>query len=723
MARKRKEAEAVESPLAGLAEGGAMSLPAEKAHDAAAYAALSLEVLNRALAGGMKAVDAARYQELIASNCESNTGMTLGEVQRSGADGLARFMGLMETSEAELVQVEAAIAGIDDIRVSEDQKKKWVELIHRVVALQHRAREDAAVFFVYVCREQEGGSEGVFKMAPLHIKMFEVWNDPKFQHSQVEAPPGHAKSTLFMGQIAWSIGCWPHERHIFVQDTDEKAKKAVPVLRDIIRQSRYRAVFPAVRVIRRGDEEEEKDGGVKELVKSRAENSSRRFTVTGGSFMSKDATLEGWCGMARNQGAGCEKLWGDDLVPEEARNWPSVIRGVEQKWFGVWMRRLRNPSSWTNRARIIGHPWNERDLLETNRRRWQAGQLPTWRIATFPVLDDAAGIPVPIWDKFTAEHLLTERMNDPVMYALQYQLSAVSMSAQRVRWLRFYNSQANGALTTERDRLLLETLDRSSRFLSIDPASGSLGAGASEIGVVEPIITPSGFAFIADAWFIRGAGFEDWVIGRVHDAHVRGRPYEAVLIESQGGMAWGASLFVENLIRRLKEEKGMTQAQLPEFITPGVRGAGGQNKPKMLRLLNCKGYLETGMVRFAGQRCKRKNEALAADDTYVTWIPGGTVDRLRQDIVSFDGTHRSDGIDALTQWILYYRDRLKNPDLAAEVIREARSAVVVVPSAALAAFRKMLEESGPDGKAAGPIDEAKFMAALARRGTAVRNVA
>ena len=98
---------------------------------------------------------------------------------------------------------------------------------------------------------------------------------------------------------------------------------------------------------------------------------------------------------------------------------------------------------------------------------------------------------------------------------------------------------------------------------------------------------------------------------------------------------------------------------IPDIITPGTRvGNAVHDRNKLKRLGECSGYLATGRVRFAGRRMwnrKDKGEKQPCDK-----IPASRIAILCDHILNFDGTNNSDAVDSVSQFILFYADRLKS---------------------------------------------------------------
>jgi hypothetical protein len=654
MVRRARKSEPLDEPESASDAGlePLAFIPPEKRTDPNAYVQAGLSISNAAYAGKIKAVDAARLKDFLSSDCESNTGIGLEDAQREKIDPLLRVKNLFESSEAELLALEEAVreaAAADPFVLN-----KWLDMIRRTLRLQRLAKADPVLFFVYVCRDQEDGA--ILRMRPFHCKFFRVWFNKEYRHSMLWAPPGHAKSTCLRGAIAYEIGTSPQLRHYFVTDASDKATKETRRVKAIVKSKRFSALFPDVRVLGKSEGEED---------------SATRFSVTRPNWQSKESTFEAGGYLTRVQGSGFDRIWADDIVPQSAMTQPSIRRDVQASWDGVIEQRIRNTS--IANIRITGHPWHENDLLCNIQRRVKAGSLPGWLVETeaFAIKDGADGRPIPIWpERFSVEHLESKK-NNPILYSLQYRLCQQIESMRAIRWLKFFPTDQPTLDAVPEYKARLDVIRTGERWLSVDPSATAL-RGSSETGIVEAFLTQQAngkLMYITDAWFLRlavddsgGEEYNDlrgFLLDRILKADP---PYTGIIIEAQGGIKGMTSAFIGD-IRRVLREKGFKHE--PQITAPGTRISTRTNTSKLDRLHECKGLLERGLVRFAGSGMATDNRMSPTGKTYrFVQTPGTGVCALTDQILSFTGTNRGDGVDAATQLILKFAPVMETEPVA-----------------------------------------------------------
>ncbi len=604
-----------------------------RSSDPQVYVDAHTEVLNAAGEGRISAIDATRHQQLIAANCLSNTSIPLEDAKRERMAPLLRFKGLLKTSKEELKLVRKAVMEIDVIEMDEDEKKKAVALIDEAIALQKECRDHPAKSWVYIGRDQETGE--VFKMAPVHICFFRVWNNPDYQNSMIMAPPGHGKTTCLRGQVIWEVGQDPKLRCLLMYDQDGKAKKEVLTIKKLMRSDRFRALFPEVVVLGRGESEED---------------SNRRFTVSRKNWMSREPTIEGAAITSQINGNGYDRLYGDDFCPPDVRHYPAVRRDRNERWTAVVEERMRNPLK--ARTRIICTPWHEEDTSGIIAREVRAGRMKNWLLGIdeFAIKDDEAGLAIPIWsDRYDSDYFENKKDRLGSLYTLNYRLMPREEKERKITRLWYYDSknEANNA-----------RLQTGEFFMSIDPAA-SAEAGSSDTGIIEAVIAPSGYAFIINVWFHHKSPTDmlEWIVDRIIEKAEEGAPYKVLIMEAQGGIKGMVNMWTQ-IIPDMLKEKGYNLRL--EIQTPGTRYSGMvRNVGKGKRLKEVAAYIDNGIIRFAGEifskgyGFKRTHRA----------IPGSRMEIFRDHLLNFDGTHNTDAVDALTQWILRNRDNIKNPNI------------------------------------------------------------
>lgn len=629
-------------------------IPKDRAGDPAVYVDKYAEVVNAALEGKVSDIAAKRLMDILKDACEKTTGVVLEDAAKSRVDPVEKVLScesMLECTEHELVAAEAAYHKIDDIRLTEEAKKKFSRLVRRTIRLQHEARMDPAKFTAYVGRDSEDGS--VFSFADIHIFFFDVWNDVHYPNSLIMAPPGHGKSTLLRHYVCWCIGKRPERRVLYLTDESDKACREVRTARRIIASLRYRAIFPHIRILGRAEKEQD---------------TFERFTVSRPNSTSREPTLEGHSIMSNFNGKGYDLIVGDDFSSPEVRNQEYLRRIITERWTSIVEERTRNPA--TARIMVICTPWHEDDTACVLSRQIQEGRLKRWRceIDRFRIRDDAQGRAVPIWGKFDSEFLEEKKVRlGEIRYNCNYRLVARTQGTQVVRFLSWYHSIPNHKMTTEKDRELLRALSLCERWLSIDP-SASAGRESSDHGVVEFALTQNGYAFATNCWFhhMPPGQMEDWIVDQIASQPSPG--YAGVQIEAQGGIKGMVSGWMTSIRRKLTEMK-CPYAETVQFVQTGTRmdGVARQNISKLQRLAESSGMIEHGLVRLAGVRAKRND-----GECYFEPVRGSAMERLADNLLSFDGSQKgSDGVDAFTQWILVNRDRLNNPSAPAPPVEKS----------------------------------------------------
>lgn len=617
-----------------------------------AYLRANAEILRAMSEGRIEPVQAKRMTDMIREQCEDCCGVSMAEAAREQKDPILQLIeagGLMECSEDLLRKVEEAVQHVTDVRMTAGLKKKFHELVDRIVALQRQAREDPVIGWCYYGRDSETGD--VFHMAAVHCRFFEIWNDTDYPNSLIMAPPGHAKSTSLRGQIVWEIGRTPELRCLILYDEKNKAKKEVLSLRQIIRSACFRAVFPDVRVLGRDE---------------RAEDSGWRFTVARRNTFSREPTVEGAGIQSRLNGAGFDRIFGDDFNPPDVADQPSLRRTIDGIFWKVISERLRNPKN--ARIRLICTPWHEKDTSGRIQDMASKGKAKRWRVGVdeFRIKDNDKGLAIPIWpERFTTEFY--EERKEVLLhdYTMNYRLMARDTHERNVSRVAFYHSVERHPLTTRLDKALLAALRSklAERWLSIDPAATD-GKASSDVGVIDAVITPKGYGYISDAWMHHYGAVEmqGWLVEQITRAISEGCPYQYIYIEAQGGIKGQASLWVDH-IRKWLTQNEVPESQHPTFITEGTLFGFRNNVGKEKRLKEAAGYLQNGWVKFAGVR--HEDPRVPKDNPrryYQLAIHNSPIERLAESIIAFDPNGKNDGVDAVTQWVLKNASRLQNPN-------------------------------------------------------------
>jgi hypothetical protein len=444
-------------------------------------------------------------------------------------------------------------------------------------------------------------------------------------------------------RIAWEIGKNPSLRHGYVTDQNKKAATAGQAVKRIIKNERYRAVFPNIRILTRHDD---------------MADTNTMFTVSRVNLLARDATFFAFAIHSLIQGYRFDRLWGDDMCSPQVQRETTTRNRANSDWENVIIKRLDKPA--LAKIHIICTPWHSDDVAGRIVRQSVMGELRNWRIEIdcYRIKDDPiTGLAIPIWEKkHNTEWLENEKLTRPIGYDLLYRLQTNAERRPTLRRVCYYNSQRNSQMLTPLDEKILRAMDIGEWQLSIDPTA-TANDQSSDCGIIEGVITEGGHALINDAWLLHKGPVEiqEWIIERILAREYADSPYKLVIIESQGGTAGIAPLWINAITIKLKE-KGCTA--IPNFVTPTVR-VGGRTQPrgKMLRLVDCSGYVENGFVRFAGRRMANK---FLKSGSNIEAIPGSKIEMLCKHLLEFDGTNCPDWIDAFTQFVLYNQYRIKN---------------------------------------------------------------
>jgi len=213
------------------------------------------------------------------------------------------------------------------------------------------------------------------------------------------------------------------------------------------------------------------------------------------------------------------------------------------------------------------------------------------------------------------------------------------------------------------DKIKWQAMAEGHRTLSIDPAASD-ERNACDTGVIDGRITLDGQGFVPSVWMLHLSSPKllDWIVEELMRAwQIDKLPYDELLLESQGGVKGMVDLY-EDWLPKEWDRVGFPQALWPSIIKPGTRvgqGDRGNNRGKVKRLREAAIYLERGAVRLAGQR--QVSIVGGKPMSICVSIGGSPMATFAGMLKEFDGTTRSDAIDALCQWILFNKNRLADP--------------------------------------------------------------
>jgi len=626
-----------------------ITITPENLHNPDAYVEAVARIQNSVLDGSLPSVEAKRITDLLKANCADMTGVPFDEVTRDKVDPLLRFKNALDMGRDEIEQLISAVKNVDEQRASASEKKRIIAHLRKVLKLQDECRADPAKFFVYLCRNAddparpEKGHYAILNLEWFHCLYFDVWTDPHFRNSLIQAPPGHGKTTALNAYVCWQIGDRPTIRILWLSDQKDKANKEIRKIKRLMKSKRYRAIFPDIRIMTVADDQSD---------------STQRFTVVGASTDSREPTLEGYSILSSFNGAGYDMVIGDDFCSPDVRHFPKLRADISEKWASVVEERLRNPA--TSQIKIIHTPWHKEDTCGLIIRDVENGRLRNWRVEVepFKIRDDKEGRAIPIWPgKFDADYLEQRKIRlGPVRYACNYKLSADVREEQLIKKVNFYHSLENSPLTTDHDRQRFDRIAQAERWLSIDPSASTAGHSSYQ-GVIEGVVLSSGHGLVTGAWSLKldPVAMQDWIVDRIATQPSPG--YHGVLIEAQGGIKGQVSLWKAGIEEKLAAKK----IKMPLFVTTNtITGATRQHKSKLYRLSDCAGMIQE-VIYFAGQR--KLSNIGGKSSSYMAAIDGSEIERLIKNMQNFHTTDETDGVDALVQWVYHHRHTLSRAEL------------------------------------------------------------
>ena len=593
--------------------------------------------------------------------------------------------------------------------LDEDVKKKCRNWLEQLQILQAEARTDIVKSWIYVMRDSEGDvlpeqrdsqGDGVYHAEWFHVAFFRAWTQTKFPKVLVMAPPGHGKTTCLRWYLADKIGREPHRRFLGLYDKADKPTREIPLVARIIESPRYRAIFPGVRVLDRVDG---------------AKRTDQQFTVLRPNWSSREPTYEGFSILSQFNGMGYDELICDDMCPPSAKQHRYIREDVWGNFTAVAQERIRNPR--TAQIKMIATPWHEEDVHGRIRAMVSKGQLEGWLVLVdcFKIKDDAGGKAIPIWEgRITSDVLEQKKRFMGARYTLNYRLEASQDNMRALRRMHYYNSEPDGFFTVPGDLRGLELLRNGEKWLSIDP-SATAAKWSSDQGVTEWVFTPGGFLCCTEVWFLHLAAVEmqDWLIRRLYQQADLGLPYTGIYIEAQGGMKGQCNLWVQHIPEALKsgriptgegEDRTIVQmppykGEVPRWSLTGTRMGQGtmQNLSKMKRLIECGHLIENAWVRFAGRRVEDHRQRFNKV-TYCVPVPGSPMERLQSTLFNFDGTNSADAVDSVTQFLLGFRHKMRDPNAVKHATRDERPSDPQMRAfqAAIGKIVADLGQGGPD---------------------------
>jgi hypothetical protein len=600
----------------------------EEAQDPRAYVKAHAAVMRAMLSGEVKTTEGRRLQEAIKETCLAQTSIKMEDQAKRQVDPLITLVergGLLDCSADELKALKKAIEHVDGLKDTNWSKKKVVKIIHQVLSVQEQCRAEPVKAALYYGRDQV--TNQMLKMSWVQMRYYDTWNDTKHLHSLVMAPPGHTKSASLTMQAAWDIGDNPNLRCLIMGQTADQGAKAATSLKRLMQSKRYHALFPNIRIMGRLDG---------------YQNTQSSFTVERENLQSREPTVEGAALESRIEGNGYDMIYCDDIEGQQVREQDKTRRTNNEKFFAVIKERIRHPK--TSRIRMICTPWHEQDIAGTIRLNVENGRQTRWicSIDEFAIKDDADGKAVPVWDnggEFDSGYFEDKKIELGNLYTMNYRLLPVTESDKIVRGLHYY----------VHDKTCDALFANAERWLSIDPAT-TVNKTSSDTGILEMVLSPTKHGFCSAAWSFKknAPDLQKWITDQVISQGVGG--YAGMLMECESNIRGMIDLMTPEILASLKKA-GWADGQF-QVIRTGTRlRKGGQKVSKERRLREAAPYLQNGAIKFRGIASVNK-DLPPRPEANTIW------DRLDNAVVNFGQTTDEDMVDALSQFVLLFSDKL-----------------------------------------------------------------
>ena len=217
-------------------------------------------------------------------------------------------------------------------------------------------RKDVDAFCEFVLRDEETGKP--VEQVPMHTEMQRAYDTDKFL-IVLGHPESGKTQQLVVGRTLFELGCDPTERHVFLNNGQDGAKKNLGAVKKYIERSEeLRAVFPKLRpssTLWRED----------------------AIVVEGAGF-SKDPTI--YClGFHGNiTGSRIDRAKVDDLLDYENTRSEPARRDTESWFKRTFLTRLTRKST----LAFLTNAWHEDDLAH-------GLEDDGWKILRYPVLNSA----------------------------------------------------------------------------------------------------------------------------------------------------------------------------------------------------------------------------------------------------------------------------------------------------------------------------------------------
>ena len=623
-------------------------------------------LLNDSNTGVIDALEFKRQIESLDAACQAMTGMKLKDLRandRSGLGYLEEKQTLLELSENELIELEAAIDSIPDLDVK--KKRRWFAAIKRVKRLQKKARKDTLAFMVYVGRDSEEGH--IFKPGLIHKRFFEIWSSKETRNTLLMAPPSMGKSTCLRFEILHRMARTPQRRFLLLYDTEEKAEKEITTLKAYINSGRFHALYPDVRVARNIEGYDSQT--------SRLESSRRRFTLERENWGSREPSVEGAAVDSAINGNGYDVAIVDDPCPAEVAEQPRRRQRINAKWDEVVEQRLRNPETAT--VIMVCTPWHPNDLAGKIQQEIREGKRADWGVQLTPITEDDDGNPVSPWNERFDSGYYAEKKDRMTLtaWARLFLLKCIAEEDRIVKQLSYYPAEPS-ELWDRLDPVMrqgmenrLKAISGGEHCLSIDP-SATAGRASTDTAITQISMTASGTPYVVDVWFFPGSPVEmqEWLVAAITKVVPLGKTapvwrrlpqtkIDSLLFEAQGPIKGQITLWTDFIRRRLKE---MNFSPCPNMRSVRAVGGGSSKNAvsKERRLRNTAAFLEKGLIQFPGRI------AMQGAVPVVKMSERENVKKLCQQFIDFP-SGLADGVDTITQYVIEHEARIAREALKA----------------------------------------------------------
>lgn len=226
--------------------------------------------------------------------------------------------------------------------------------VHAYESLVALCRHDVNAFMEFVLRDEETGRP--VEQARMHVEMQAAYDAEGFLLVMAHPESGKTQQ-LVVGRTLFELGRDPTERHVFLNNGQDGAKKSLGAVKKYIERSEeLRAVFPKLRPGRLWRED---------------------AIVVDGAGLSKDPSV--YClGFHGNiTGARIDRAKVDDLLDFENTRTETARQDAESWFKRTFLTRLTSRASCV----FLTNAWHEEDLAHT---------LPDdgWHSLRYPVLDE-----------------------------------------------------------------------------------------------------------------------------------------------------------------------------------------------------------------------------------------------------------------------------------------------------------------------------------------------